>query len=344
MPDARIDEIAPNVFRIASDIVTPDGGFSFNQYLIADDAPLLFHTGPRRLFEATRSAIARVIAPERLRYIGFSHVEADECGALNDFLAIAPEAQPLCGAIAAMTSVHDLADKPPHVMADGARLSLGAHVVRWIDAPHLPHGWESGLLFDESTKLLFCGDLFTQPGAGHAPLIESDILGPSEAFRGVFDYYAHAPSTAPQLEALAAGVHARECLARRWGGAVAGVGGAGGVTMEAQTAKARVVKDKQEHPRPSMDNRATRCVALLAGNGAAFLLVAQNALTGAASNYSQTELFTVALIAFLGLALAYYSLGMTISSGKQFVSEMLSALMFVAIALSFLKSISPNDA
>jgi flavorubredoxin len=109
----RIDEIAPAVFRIATDVAFPDGaGFSFNQYLIAAGEPVLWHTGPRGLFDATRTAIAKVMAPERLRWIGFSHFEADECGALNQFLAIAPNAQPLCGRIGAMVSVADIADKP----------------------------------------------------------------------------------------------------------------------------------------------------------------------------------------------------------------------------------------
>jgi flavorubredoxin len=217
---ARIDEIAPRVFRIASDVP----GFSFNQYLIAAEQPLLWHTGPRALFEATRTAIARVLDPATLRWIGFSHLEADEMGALNPFLAIAPNAQPLCSAIGALVSVTDLADKPPRALANGEVLDIGGARLRWIDTPHLPHGWDCGLIFDETAKTLFCGDLFTQGGSAHAPIVETDILGPSEAFRGPLDYFAHAPDTAAQLERLAA--LAPETLACMHGSAWRGDGGA----------------------------------------------------------------------------------------------------------------------
>lgn len=201
--NTAIDEVAPNVFRISTGFSTPDGGFSFNQYLIASEEPVLWHTGPRAMFELTRGAIARVLDPAGLRYIGFSHVEADEMGALNQFLAIAPNAQPMCGRIAAMTSVVDMADRAPRVLADGEVLDAGGARLRWIDAPHLPHGWETGLIHDEASATLFCGDLFTQQGAASPPVTEGDILGPSEAFRGVFDYYAHGPDTRARLNALA---------------------------------------------------------------------------------------------------------------------------------------------
>ncbi len=205
MPEARIDEIAANVFRIATDVPLPDGaGFSFNQYLIAAEEPLVWHTGLRALFEPTREAIARVLDPATLRWIGFSHFEADECGALNNFLAVAPNARPLCGRIGAMVSATDYADKPPRALKDGETLDIGGARLTWYDTPHLPHGWDCGLVFDETRKLLFCGDLFTQGGGAHAPIVETDILGPSEAFRQPLDYFAHAPNTAAQLERLAA--------------------------------------------------------------------------------------------------------------------------------------------
>lgn len=200
-----IDEIAPRVFRISTPVDTPDGfGFSFNQYLIAAEEPVLWHTGPRALFELTRGAIARVLPPERLRWIGFSHFEADECGALNDFLAIAPNAAPLCGRIGAMVSIGDFATRPPRALADGEALDVGGARLTWFDTPHLPHGWDCGLIYDAQGGTLFCGDLFTQGGKTHAPVTESDILGPSEAFRGPLDYFAHAPSSRAQLERLAA--------------------------------------------------------------------------------------------------------------------------------------------
>ncbi len=201
----RLDEVAPDLYRIHTPVPLPDlpGGFSFNQYLLVDDAPLLFHTGPRRLFPLVREAIAAVMPVERLRYVSFSHVEADECGSLNEFLAAAPEAQPLCGQVAAMVSVTDLADRAPRALAEAEVLSLGKRRVRWIDAPHVPHGWECGFLYEETARTLLCGDLFTQPGSGPDAVTEADVLGPSEAFRKAMDYYAHAPHTGERLRRLA---------------------------------------------------------------------------------------------------------------------------------------------
>lgn len=202
----NLAEIADGIFRINTPVppAAMPGGFSFNQYLILDDEPLLFHTGPRRLFPQVRGAIAAVMPPERLRHVAFSHVEADECGSLNELLAMAPDARPLCGQIAAMVSIEDLADRPPAALADGEVRSLGKRRVRWLDAPHLPHGWECGYLFEETTATLFCGDLLTQPGDGAEPLTGSDILEPSEAFRKAMDYYAHSPATGQLIAKLAA--------------------------------------------------------------------------------------------------------------------------------------------
>ena len=201
----QIDEIAKSVYRITTPVppsVIP-GGFSFNQYLLASDEPLLFHTGPRKMFPLVRQAIEAVVPVARLAYIGLSHFEADECGALNDFLAVAPQARPVCGRVAAMVSVNDVADRPAHVLGNGDTLALGSHRVRWFDAPHLPHAWECGYLFEESTATLFCGDLFTQPGAEHPPLTRGDILEPSEAFRGKMDYYSHTKNAHALLDRLA---------------------------------------------------------------------------------------------------------------------------------------------
>jgi flavorubredoxin len=203
-PDAtRIDEIADGLYRIHTPFPDVPGGFSFNQYLLRDEQPLLFHTGPRALFPQVRDAIASVIPVKDLRYIGFAHVESDECGSLNQFLEAAPDAVPLCGRVAAMVSVHDLADRAPKVLADGESLNLGRYAVRWLDAPHVPHGWENGFLMIDGLEALLCGDLFTQPGAEHPPIVESDILGPSEAMRARMDYFAHGPGTGPVLKRLA---------------------------------------------------------------------------------------------------------------------------------------------
>jgi flavorubredoxin len=202
----RIDEIADGIYRISTP-VPPEampGGFTFNQYLVVDESPLLYHTGLRRMFPLVREAIASVIPVDSLRYLGFSHFESDECGALNDFLDIAPNAAPLCGAIAKMVSVDDFAARPAHGLADGEEISLGTHAVRWLDTPHLPHAWECGHLFEESTKTLFCGDLFTQGGHQHVPLGQEDILDSSERMRGGLDYFSQTRLVHELAEKLAA--------------------------------------------------------------------------------------------------------------------------------------------
>lgn len=203
--NTRIDEIANGIFRISTP-VPPEaipGGFTFNQYLIVDDAPLLYHTGTKNMFPKVRDAIASVIPVESLRYIGFSHYEADECGSLNHFLEAAPNAEPLCSQIAKMVSVDDMAIRPARAMADGEELSLGSHQVHWIDTPHLPHGWECGHLFENTTKTLFCGDLFTQGGDQHEPLTADDILDSSEQMRSALDYYSHTQNVHQLMEKLA---------------------------------------------------------------------------------------------------------------------------------------------
>jgi len=201
----RADEVADGVYRIGTPVRFPDGvGFTFNQYLLVDEAPVLFHTGLRRMFPLIRDAVARILPVDRIRYIGFSHFEADECGSLNEWLAVAPKAEPLCGRIAAMTSVNDIADRAARVLRDDEALSLGRNTVRWLDTPHVPHAWECGLLFEERTRTLLCSDLFTQGGADHPPLTENDVLGPSEVMRASLDYYAHASNTRQILERLAA--------------------------------------------------------------------------------------------------------------------------------------------
>jgi len=200
----NVHEIASGIFRINTPIDIPGGPqFNFNQYLIADEAPLLFHTGPRRMFALVSEAISSVLPLASLRHIAFSHYEADECGALNDFLAAAPESSPVCSRVAAMVSVNDVADRPARTLADGEILNTGRHELRWHDAPHVPHGWESGFMMELRTSTLFCGDLFTQPGDGRTPRTDADILGPSEAFRAQMDYYSHSPNTGMAIERLA---------------------------------------------------------------------------------------------------------------------------------------------
>jgi flavorubredoxin len=200
----NIQEIAPGIFRINTPVPLPgDMAFNFNQYLIVDDAPMLFHTGLRKLFPVVSEAIRAVMPLERLRYVGLSHFEADECGALNQFLAAAPNAEPICSQVAALVSLGDYADRAPRGLADGEELVLGRHTIKWFDTPHMPHAWECGLMLDVATRTFFCGDLFTQGGTGEVAVTESDILGPSEAFRKPMDYFAHAPQTRAILERLA---------------------------------------------------------------------------------------------------------------------------------------------
>jgi len=170
---------------------------------VKDDEPLVFHTGMSGLFPLVSEAIAKVLPVSSIRYVGFAHFEADECGALNQFLAAAPHAVPVASQVGAIVSVNAYADRPARALGDGEVLSIGSKSLRWLDAPHVPHGWDNGYLMELSTRTLFAGDLFTQGGRGEVAVTESDILGPSEEFRLAMDYFAHAPHTSSVLEKLA---------------------------------------------------------------------------------------------------------------------------------------------
>ena len=184
--ETSVTEIAAGIYRISTPVppgVVP-GGFTFNQFLIVDEQPLLFHTGMHSLFPVVREAVARVIDPAALRWLGFSHLEDAECGALPDWLAIAPDAQPVCSQVGATISLGSQSARPARGMADGEELVLGPNKrLRWLDAPHLPHNWECGYMFESSTRTLLAGDLFTQPGADVPALTESEVLSASEAMR-----------------------------------------------------------------------------------------------------------------------------------------------------------------
>lgn len=199
----RVDEVAEGIYRISTPFSEIPGGFSFNQYLIKADQPLLFHTGPKRMSSLVREAISSILAIKDLRFIGFSHFESDECGSLNELLKLAPDAVPLCSRVNAMIN-GDCFDKSPRVLADGETLSLGNYHLRWFDTPHLPHAWECGYLMEETSSTLLCGDLFTQGGADLPPLTSSDILEPSEAFRKQLDYYSHTKNVRSLITRLAA--------------------------------------------------------------------------------------------------------------------------------------------
>lgn len=203
MMTTKVDEIAPRIYRLST-LVPEIGptGFTFNQFLLDDDEPLLFHTGHRSMFPSVRDAVEQIVPVERLRWITFGHVESDECGAMNEFLAVAPHAQVAHGAVGCMVSIGEMADRPPRPLADGEVIELGAKRVRHIDTPHVPHGWEARVLFEETTGTLLCGDLFTHLGDGPA-LTEGDILGPASAAEDMFAYSCLSPSTPSAIDRLA---------------------------------------------------------------------------------------------------------------------------------------------
>lgn len=169
-----IEEIANDVFRISTYV--PEINLQFNQFLVKDDEPLLFHTGMRSLFPTVLDDVARIIEPSRLRWIGFSHFESDECGALNDWLEVAPAAEPVCSIVGALVSINDFSKRPAHAMKDNEVLETGKFRFRFLQTPHVPHCWEAGLMFEETNRTLFCSDLFYHQGNVEAKT-ESDVLG-----------------------------------------------------------------------------------------------------------------------------------------------------------------------
>ncbi|MBP1595021.1 MAG: fold metallo-hydrolase [Acidobacteria bacterium] len=198
------NEIADGVFRFSTCVpdVTPDG-FTFNQFLIKAEEPLLFHTGPRAMFRLVSDAVSRVVPVERLRWITFGHVEADECGSMNLWLAAAPGSEVAHGSVGVMVSLNDLADRPPRMLEDSEIIDLGGKRVRHIDTPHVPHGWEARVLFEETTRTLFCGDLFTHTGDGPA-LTAEDIVGPAEKAEELFHASCLSPNSGSTIRKLAA--------------------------------------------------------------------------------------------------------------------------------------------
>ncbi len=183
--ETRVTEVADRVYQLTTHLAEMD--FGFNQYLIAGEEPMLFHTGMRGLFPLVSGAISSVLPMHSVRWVSFGHVEADECGAMNLVLAAAPQAIVTHGLTGCMVSISDLADRPPRPLADGEVLDIGGHQLRWIDTPHVPHGWEAGVLYDETTRTLFCGDLFTRWGSYPASTID-DIVGPAAEADNGDDY------------------------------------------------------------------------------------------------------------------------------------------------------------
>lgn len=199
----KVDEIAPDIYRLST-LVPEIGptGFTFNQFLVVDEDPLLFHTGHRSMFQSIHEAIETIMPIDRLRWITFGHVESDECGAMNEFLAAAPRAQVAHGATGCMVSIAEMADRPPRPLADGEIIDTGTKRFRHIDTPHVPHAWEARVLYEETTGTLLCGDLFTHLGDG-PPLTEADIVGAALEAENLFAFSSLAPSTPATVERLA---------------------------------------------------------------------------------------------------------------------------------------------
>jgi flavorubredoxin len=196
-------EIAPDIFRFSTFVpeVTPDG-FTFNQFLVRGEEPMLFHCGPKAMFPIVSDAVRRVIDLDRLRWISFGHVESDECGSMNAWLGAAPKARITHGQIACDVSLNDLADRAPRALADGETIDLGGKRVRFLYTPHVPHGWEAGVFFEETGGTLLCGDLFTHAGKG-PPITEEDVVGPALAAEQMFHSMSMAPNTREVLDRLA---------------------------------------------------------------------------------------------------------------------------------------------
>ncbi len=203
--ETRISEIADGIYRLSTFVpdVAPPAGFTFNQFLVLGDEPLLFHSGLRRMFPPVREAVARLLPPERLRWIAFGHYEADESGAANEWLAVAPHAEAAHGHTGCLVSLNDMAARTPRMLADGETLDLGGgRRVRWLDTPHIPHGWDAGVLYEEASGTLLCGDLFTQLGDGPA-LTEADVVGPSIAAEDLFGFSSLNPGMGATIRRLA---------------------------------------------------------------------------------------------------------------------------------------------
>lgn len=203
--NTQIDEIAERIYRFSTFVpeIAAPAGFTFNQFVIDAEEPLLFHCGPRTMFPLVSAALATIVPIERLRWISFGHVEADECGSMNLWLAAAPKAQIVHGHTACMVSLNDLADRPPRALANGEVLDIGGRRVRYIDTPHVPHAWESGLIYEEITGTLFCGDLFTQVGQGPA-ITKDSVVEAAIVAENTFQSTSLTPATGPTIRMLAA--------------------------------------------------------------------------------------------------------------------------------------------
>jgi flavorubredoxin len=198
--NTRVDEIASGIYRVS--VYIPEADFMINQFLVDSDEPLLFHTGPRRFFPIVSEAINQVRPIEELRWITLGHLESDECGAMNSFLAAAPHAQVAHGRLGCEVSIDDLADRPPRPLDDEDVIDIGAHRLRYIATPHVPHGWDAGVYYDEITRTLLCGDLFTSVGKSKA-LVSSEMVGPAMLAEDMFEQTCLTPHTGATMRRLA---------------------------------------------------------------------------------------------------------------------------------------------
>jgi len=201
--DVRADEIAAEIYRVSVFLPQAAGGagFTFNHFLIAGDEPLLFHCGLRKMFPLISETVAKITPLKELRWISFGHFEADECGSMNEWLAASPRSELMHGGVGCRVSLADMADRPPRVLSDDEVVDIGGKRVRYIDTPHVPHGWDAGVLFEETTRTLLCGDLFTRRGGGPA-LTENDIVGPAIEAEDVLASTSLGPATAPNIRKL----------------------------------------------------------------------------------------------------------------------------------------------
>jgi flavorubredoxin len=203
---ASITEIAPNIYRIS--IFAQWGNLQFNHFLVKDDEPLLFHTGLRGMHAEIREAVSKLINLSELRHISFSHFESDECGSLNEWLAAAPKADVICNQVSALVCVNDFIGREARALTDGGTFATGKYRFRYCRTPHLPHGWDAGVLFEETQRTLLCSDLFHQNGDAE-PLTSADVVGRShqamkEYQAGILaDYMPYTPLTAQNLKKLA---------------------------------------------------------------------------------------------------------------------------------------------
>ena len=209
--ETRIDEVADGIWRLATPVAAehfPPAGFTYGQFLVwgggAADEPLLYHTGPRKMFGCLVAALTQVCPIEKLRWLSFGHGESDESGALLQILDAAPDCEVLVGTMLSRLVVNDASPRPAVVLGHGETRRIGRHEVMWLDTPHLPHNWEAGMMFETTTKTLLCGDLFTLMGDDHPPTTTDDILPASEELRQRLPYYSNPQAARPKLEEIAA--------------------------------------------------------------------------------------------------------------------------------------------